>query len=97
MANNISVAVEESETMLSGLASMVTLPLASPTSTGKSSDGVDVVVDGRAEVVVVATVVVEADAAAVGVAPDSVPQATAASRVRTIAILLMKTSSVIGG
>jgi hypothetical protein len=84
------VAVEERETILSGLASMITVPLASETSTGKASGAVVVVVDAWVVAAVVPTVVVEVAGPAVVVgAPDSAPHATTTTRVRTSMILLI--------
>src|SRR5690554_1895091 len=57
MANRISVATDERETILSGLLSMVTSPLSPATVTGKASSTVMVVVTSTVVEVVVGVVV----------------------------------------
>src|SRR5690554_3097734 len=57
MANRISVATDERETILSGLLSMVTSPLSPATVTGKASSAVMVVVTSTVVEVVVGVVV----------------------------------------
>jgi hypothetical protein len=71
--------------MLSGIASIVTEPLAASTVTGKPVSAADVVV--AADVVTAAVVVVSAGW--VVVVPATLPQAAAARRVRISVILLI--------
>jgi hypothetical protein len=90
MANNISVPVEDRETMLSGIVSMVTGPLDASTVTGKvPAAAALVVVSAGAVVVTAAVVLVVPESAAVVAVPLSPPQAAARSRVRIRAILLI--------
>ena len=72
--------------MLSGIVSMVTAPLASLTSTGKSAPATVVVGSGAAVVVGSAATVVVVTSPVV-VVPPSLAQATNTNRVRIRAIL----------
>ena len=87
MAKSISVPVEDSDTMLSGIVSMVTAPLASVTSTGNPASVADVVGSGAVGVVGSDVAVVVATSPVVVVIPPSAAQATNASRVRIRVIL----------
>jgi hypothetical protein len=90
MANNISVPVEDRDTMLPGISGTVTGPFDASTVTGKPPSAAELVVLSAGVVVVAAAVVLVASGSAAWVVvPLSAPQATASSRVRIRAILLM--------
>jgi hypothetical protein len=85
MANSISVAVDERETIASGIFSMVTEPLSASTVTGNADSLVVEVVGTVLDVVREASVVVVGSTAAVVAVSPPVPVVAQAATISSIA------------